>query len=286
MKLSGIIIILFFAINYISHAQKLQNFEKKNAFEFKERISFYKVNNRYDLQKDTIFYSFPGFRVFPSFDTITIDDNLYAVFEYPSFTGKSHKQKSDTTKNKVEENKNLENVSNNPVRISILNRNRMFIAMPYDLFKASAKDTLYNASFTDMSNFKITSGILTVPFKLRSPQKDENFTMTTDVTLGPYIGVTKRISSRNPIYVTLPVTLGLAFINISNNETATVNSEPNINTVPGVSWSSGLIFQLNKFDIGFVFGQDFASDIGDNWIYQGKTWTSFAIGYSFSKPSN
>jgi hypothetical protein len=108
-----------------------------------------------------------------------------------------------------------------------------------------------------------------------------NFNLTTDVTLGPYIGLTKRLSKRNPFYVTVPATLGLSFININNNTTSNQIMNEEIGVVPGISWSSGLVFQFDNFNLGFVFGKDYASGIGDDWIYQGKTWYSFAIGYSF-----
>ncbi|MCE7926311.1 MAG: hypothetical protein DYG98_24975 [Haliscomenobacteraceae bacterium CHB4] len=53
---------------------------------------------------------------------------------------------------------------------------------------------------------------------------------------------------------------------------------------PGITWSTGFIFQFDKFNIGFLLGKDYASGIGDQWIYQDKMWYSFAIGYSFTKP--
>lgn len=174
--------------------------------------------------------------------------------------------------------------SGNAIRKSIKGISGMKIIIPYDEFIKIDKDTLYNTTMFSKRNWRLTTGVLTVPFKLRPAIEDKNFTMSTDATIGPYLGVTKRINKRNPYYLTIPATLGLTFVNINDNTTSNVESDPNIGVVPAITWSTGLILQLNKFDVGFVLGQDFASDVGDQWIYQGKLWYSFAIGYSFSKP--
>lgn len=258
-------------IYFISYGQN-QNFEYSTAYELKKRLNFKQVNDRYEIENDTIFYSFPGFLVNSNIDTTTISKTKYVILTYPNF-----KSINSTVQNR------LTSTSTNLVRKSIAGTKDKILAIPYEDFMEVDRDTLYDTSWKKIRNYKITTGLLTIPFKLRPEQDDKNFTMTTDVTIGPYLGFTKRISKRNPYYLTLPATLGLSFININDNTTSNVQSEPNIGVVPGYTWSTGLILQLNKFDVGFVLGQDFASDVGDDWIYQGKIWYSFAIGYSFAK---
>ena len=42
-----------------------------------------------------------------------------------------------------------------------------------------------------------------------------------------------------------------------------------------------VVFCTNEFNIGFVAGQDFASGVGERWIYNNKFWYSFSMGHSF-----
>jgi hypothetical protein len=44
---------------------------------------------------------------------------------------------------------------------------------------------------------------------------------------------------------------------------------------------SYIYFDLNGVNVGFVLGCDYASGVGDDWLYNKKLWYSFAIGYSF-----
>ncbi|MFA0962064.1 hypothetical protein AB9P05_09675 [Roseivirga sp. BDSF3-8] len=275
MRTAITIMAIFILIAAISPsmAQNQSTSEYSTYFELSDRLNFKPISDRYQLEDDTILYSFPGFIVSSNFDTATIQNQKYAILEYPSFKG--NKQIPDPSPRAI--------LPNSPVRVSIVKGERKFIATSYSDFMAVKKDTLYDISWWELRNYRVTTGLLTVPFKLRPEVKEENFTMSTDVTIGPYLGVTKRISKRHPYYLTFPATFGLSFININNNTTTTTEPGNGINTVPGFSWSTGLIFQLNKFDVGFVTGQDYASDVGNDWIYQGRLWYSFAIGYSFSR---
>lgn len=127
-------------------------------------------------------------------------------------------------------------------------------------------------------------GQLTLPFKIRSKAENHAFRLTTDVTVGAYFGLTKRLSCTHEHYLTVPVAAGLTFININDDNTtiATID-EPMVESevVPGLSWCTGLILRLDDYNLGLLFGKDYASDIGDQWIYHGKMWWSFGLGFSF-----
>lgn len=198
---------------------------------------------------------------------------------------------------------NIDSISKNGFRYPIhpvdkesyTGRNNRILMIEKTKFDNLSKTTLYDTKWVkkgkwyknllpEWRNYKITTGLLTVPFKLRPKQDMLNFNITTDVTLGPYFGISKRISKKDPFYLTLPATLGLSFININNNTTTNMPVDEEIGIVPGITWSTGFIFQFDKFNIGFLLGKDYASGIGDQWIYQDKMWYSFAIGYSFTKP--
>ncbi len=160
-------------------------------------------------------------------------------------------------------------------------------------FDKLRKRPLYSTAFK-LSRMAFASGQLTVPFKLRGARAGRNFSMTTDVTLGAYAGLKMRVSKRQDFFLTFPVVVGLTFIDVNNNTTSatqtsgsgstgTTSTATTQSVYPGWTISTGVIAQLNKFNIGIVTGWDYASGVGSTWIYQGKNWVSFGLGYSFLK---
>lgn len=287
--------IIFFSFKNVLLAQKQKGSDRKKYFELNDRASFFHFDERYQLASDTIYYSTPGFLVFSHYDSVRINKENFLIFTYPGFS--KGKQNNLIFKGK---NLSLDGVADNGYRRSIIGVNDRILAIKEKDFNKIKKTEIYDISFTkgkntwdcfswlgylrpNFVNYNITTGILTVPFKLRPSSDSSNFSLSTDVTIGPYIGITKRISSRRPIYITIPFTAGLTFINIQNNSTQINQQENMIDLVSGVSWSTGLIIQLDNFDFGFVLGRDYASGLGNSWKYHNKTWYSFAIGYSFMK---
>lgn len=125
---------------------------------------------------------------------------------------------------------------------------------------------------------------MTIPFKIRPKAEHSTFRLTTDVTLGAYIGLSKRISEKKEYFMTVPLTAGLTFINISEDNTSldlAMESGDSADVVPGLSWSSGIILQLESYNFGLIFGKDYAGEIGNQWMYHRKWWWSFGIGFSF-----
>jgi hypothetical protein len=292
---------------------------KKVELQFKERVGFYSVDNRYNLITDTIYHANDGFRVFSGYDIDTLKNGkVYVILKYPNWKGKSQvyntpirqQEKvlldtvflssvegifdSDTIKAKIY-NQVLDSlkilaekeVLKRPVHVDIVGRDSLAIAILKDDFEnlrlRGKINDVYSLKWPYST--KLASGFITVPFKLRPAQDSVNFNMTTDITLGAYIGVKKRISRQGNNFIVIPATLGLSYINVGNSETSNVNSENNSSVVPGWTWSTGIVFDLNGFNIGFVLGQDYASGVGQDWIYNKKMWYSFSIGYSFFSKS-
>lgn len=164
-------------------------------------------------------------------------------------------------------------------RVPLTTVNNLLLCMKKSDFDKLTKRPMYSTAWK-WNRFAFASGQLTVPFKLRGATAGQNFTMTTDVTLGAYVGIRKRISKRQNYFITLPVVLGLTYINVNDNSTSTSSSATS-GVYPGWTVATGLIFQLGKFNMGFVTGWDYASQVGKSWIYQGKNWVSFGLGYSF-----
>jgi hypothetical protein len=123
---------------------------------------------------------------------------------------------------------------------------------------------------------------VSLPFKLRPKVNDQNIRITPDITLTGYLGVKHRISHKDPFYITFPmVTLGLATLPITGETDGSVDDKGD-GMVLGVTTSTGLVFQLKDFQLGFLMGWDKAAgELGKTWIYNGKTWYSFSIGFTF-----
>lgn len=265
-----------------------QNFERKTYIEINERANYYHINKRYNIVSDTLFYSKAGFLVEPDYDITKVNGEDYVVLRYPDF-GKNNNQ---IRERELYNTLSLDKVLVSSIHEPITGKNGRTLMIEKDVFDKLSKTTLYSTKWMQggkwyrhlipqWRNYKITTGLLNIPFKLRPSIDSMNFNFTTDVTLGPYIGLTKRISKRDPYYITFPATLGLSFINITSNNTSTRLENDDIGVVPGVSWSTGLILNFDHFTLGVVLGEDFAGGVGVDWVYQGETWYSFAIGYSF-----
>jgi hypothetical protein len=130
-------------------------------------------------------------------------------------------------------------------------------------------------------NAHVTGGQLTLPFKIRKSPENRTFRLTTDVTLGGYVGYTRKIAAKKNCYLTVPLTAGLTFINLNDSNTTLGRESADAEVVPGLTWSSGLILQLEQYNIGLMFGKDYASEVGNQWAYHGKMWWSFGIGFVF-----
>jgi hypothetical protein len=137
-----------------------------------------------------------------------------------------------------------------------------------------------------LQGLQVTGGQLTIPFKIRPKAEHGTFRLTTDVTLGAFIGLTRKLSEKKEHYLTIPITAGLTFINLNNNNTSlefAANDGGETDVVPGLSWSSGILLQLDQYNLGLIFGKDYASEVGDQWLYHKKMWWSFGLGFSFTK---
>lgn len=253
--------------------EQIQDFERKNYYELEGRANFYEINNRYEIFKDTIYYSITGFLVNTDWDEVSIDNTIYIVLTYPKYiNGKQRNDERTYTLTDVE----------NPVRFPIANLNDKILCIPKEEFEKIEKKPLYSTSFKNPRNYQITAGQLTLPFKLRPMQSDIKFQMTTDVTIGAYGGIRKRISKYSPTYLTIPLVLGLSFINVNENTTTNTGAADfKSGITPGWTWATGLIVQTNRLSLGFVLGKDYASGYADDWIYNNKIWYSFGIGYAF-----
>lgn len=132
------------------------------------------------------------------------------------------------------------------------------------------------------ADLRLAGGQITLPFKIRPiPDEHRGFRLTTDVTIGGYVGVSKPLSPERNYRLTVPLSAGLTFINLDNDYTSLDLERSDTEVVPGLSWCTGVVLQLENCNVGVVVGKDYASEVGDQWHYHGKWWWSFAIGYTF-----
>lgn len=130
-------------------------------------------------------------------------------------------------------------------------------------------------------NTQFTGGQLTLPFKIRPGHDTHSFRLTTDVTVGAFVGLTKHITGKKEILLTVPLAAGLTFVNLNNNNTAPGLELQDAEVVPGLTWSTGIILQLEQYSLGLMFGKDYASEVGDQWEYHRQWWWSFGVGFTF-----
>lgn len=122
---------------------------------------------------------------------------------------------------------------------------------------------------------------MTLPFKIRPKADTRSFRLTTDVTIGAYAGLTKRLSEKKEISLTIPLAAGLTFINLNDGNTSFDLALQEAEVIPGLTWCTGFILQVESYSIGLLFGKDYASEIGDQWQYHRRLWWSFGIGFNF-----
>lgn len=311
-NLSSLAALLLFSV--LAYAQN--NDGKKVELMFGKRVSFITLDNRRNILKDTVYHANDRFRVYAGYDVETLSDGKeYAIFTYPDF-GRSGHQVSSTDLNdqmhlkmkdslfllsfipKAEKDTLYKQILDsllaearkaamrNPVHMNLDSKNGLTLAMPLKELKELQNQNLVKDVYSLEWRYATqrASGFMTIPFKLRPKQDTVKFQMTTDVTLGTYIGFKKRISRQEKNFIVIPATLGLSFINVNSNVTS--NKQTQNSMVPGITASTGIVFDLNGFNIGFVLGRDFASSVGSDWIYHNKTWYSFAVGYSFFSQSS
>jgi|GEM_PF-1815859 len=130
---------------------------------------------------------------------------------------------------------------------------------------------------------QVTGGQLTLPFKIRPKAETQSFRLTTDVTVGAYIGLSKRLSAKKNYFLTIPFAAGLTFISLHDSNTTLSRDLDEAEVVPGITWCFGAILQLEQYSLGLMFGKDYASEIGNQWEYHGQMWWSFGIGFAFAR---
>jgi len=170
----------------------------------------------------------------------------------------------------------------NTTKINSDNNNQFFCIKSAD-YKEPAIKKRYK---TWLYNSKPNVGTLVVPIKMRPKQGDVPFDFTTDFTLGSSFGYSFRMSHYQPNYLSIVGVFGVTSVGVDSTTTKGTITQPNTKLsaiTPGI----GVIAEISNFQIGAVVGWDIVGGVtGENWIYNGKTWFSFGIGYQFLRKSD
>lgn len=123
-----------------------------------------------------------------------------------------------------------------------------------------------------------------VPIKIRPAIQNSPLEFIGEFTLGSYIGFqsgSKSISDFESYHYSQTFSGFAAPTMIRINPEVADTDKSNL--VLGFSLGLGYIINLNDFQIGLVGGVDYISgDASQTWIYQGRPWVSFTVGFDFN----
>jgi len=128
------------------------------------------------------------------------------------------------------------------------------------------------------------SNILTIPIKIRPKIDGAPIQFLGETAIGTYIGFQKGVvnyAAQKPSSVSNTFFAFGAPTMVRLNINSTENKSDDV--LLGLSFGAGYLLNLNSYQIGIVGGLDYISgNASTTWIYQGRPWVSFSIGYDFN----
>jgi len=128
----------------------------------------------------------------------------------------------------------------------------------------------------------LAAGNLLLPVKYRPAFEKNPDRITTDVSAGPALSLRFRMSPYQPIYLHPAAFFGMTIINVTPSNRTVFTDSVGDNIALGFTYGGGIIFEINSFQAGILFGFDIASGNESRyWIYNHRPWLSFGLGYKF-----
>lgn len=127
------------------------------------------------------------------------------------------------------------------------------------------------------SDYDIVFGSVYTPMKIRA----KPFDFTKDFTVGTTFGIRKNIDKEKQLGVDLLLGVGLSSISLDSFSTSGKVNRPI--EVLSFTPALGIVSEVGNAQVGIFCGTDLLNSQNDfkyNWLYQGKLWWSFGIGYS------
>jgi hypothetical protein len=143
--------------------------------------------------------------------------------------------------------------------------------------------TLYRTYYVVPRGFKratsLTSGLLVLPIKVRPAGAGRPFDFSRDITLGTVAGPRMRLSPTAPMFLDALLGVGITSTRLDPNSTRDQVETPVDRAA--LTWTFGLMFEVNSFQFGLHTGKDYISNPNQrDWVYQGKRWYAIGLGYN------
>lgn len=154
------------------------------------------------------------------------------------------------------------------------NAYRYYFAVKKDGFKPLAKTLL---------STKIVGVPLVHPFKLRPEAGPEGWTLAPEFTLSYSFGVRLKLSNaafKQNFITLIPYGFGVGATKYYKEKADGTLSEKT-DAVSVTYYQGGVLLTLHKINFGIFGGFDAMIDKQKDWLYQGKPWFSFGLGYKF-----
>jgi hypothetical protein len=130
---------------------------------------------------------------------------------------------------------------------------------------------------------KIVGTPLVFPYKLRLQDKGDGATLTTDFTVGYTFGLrikTSQLPYKQNFFTIIPYGFGLGTTKYYYQKSDGTYSDKK-DGVAITYYTGGLLWTINKVNVGVFAGRDAMIDKQKDWAYQGTWWLSFGLGYKF-----
>lgn len=166
---------------------------------------------------------------------------------------------------------------NNKVNIASTSKGEFYCVKSVEYNETTIKKRYKTWAYNQRANI----GTLVIPIKFRSQRQGVPFDYTTDFTIGPSFGYSFRTSHYQPNYLNIVGVAALTSVGVDSITTKGYIKEANTK-LSAVTIGFGAVAEVSNFQIGAVIGWDYIGGRpGQHWIYNGKSWFSFAIGYQF-----
>ncbi|OYU95821.1 MAG: hypothetical protein CFE21_11840 [Bacteroidetes bacterium B1(2017)] len=127
------------------------------------------------------------------------------------------------------------------------------------------------------SDYDLVFGSIYTPIKVRS----NPFDFSKDFTIGSTFGLRRNLDREKQLGIDLLIGIGLSSVSLDSFSTSGKVYKPI--DVLAFTPALGLVAEIGNAQVGFFCGSDMLNaqnGVRYDWIYQGKVWWSFGIGYT------
>ena len=171
------------------------------------------------------------------------------------------------------------------IRFTVLNKKKSLSNKSFSLedyttytyYSITKAQLDFKASTVKKSDIDLVVGTVITPIKLRY----NPFDFSKDISIGTTFGVKYTLNQEKQAAVDCLIGVGISSVSVDSFATHG-RTIKNVDLLAFTS-SIGIVLELGNAQVGVFLGFDFISNenkIKYDWIYQGKPWVSFGIGFS------